>query len=76
MKRIFTVFSAVAVLAMMIGCSSQPADNPQASTADASSDKQLPFDGAPKKGLLSGGSLLPKEVNVAAGTPITVRLQN
>jgi hypothetical protein len=77
MKRLWVIFSLAAVLAMMLGCSSQPADNPQASTSDtSSSNSSLPFDGAPKKGLFSGNSLLPKEVNVAAGTPITVRLQN
>jgi hypothetical protein len=79
MKRIWVIFSLAVVLAMMLGCSSHPADNPQASnsdTTDTSSNSKLPFDGAPKKGLFSGNSLVPKEVNLAAGTPVTVRLQN
>src|SRR5581483_9441151 len=79
MKRIWVIFSFAAMLA--IGCSSHPADNAQASNSDTTStdtanNSKLPFDGAPKKGLFSGDSLVPKEVNLAAGTPITVRLQN
>ena len=78
MKRAWVIFSLAAVLATMLGCSHQPADNPQASTSDSTStdNPKLPFDSAPKKGLFSESAPVPKEVNVPAGTPLTIRLQN
>jgi hypothetical protein len=81
MKRIWVLIVAAAVIAGLAGCSSQPTDNPQAAasnsdtTASADSSK-LPFDSAPKKGLFSGNSLVPKDTNIAAGTPMTVRLES
>jgi hypothetical protein len=73
MKPIWLVLS-LALLLYVAGCG--VANNSQAAGTDSADNNQLPFDASAKKGILPTQSLLPAEVTVPAGTPISVRLQN
>ncbi len=64
------------LLVAIIGCSGQLPANSQAAAPDPAQNNELPFDQQAKKGILPTRTIVPSEVTIRAGTPVSVRLQN
>ncbi len=76
MNRLWFWLGVGLLLVAIAGCSGQLPANPQAAGPDSNSGEQLPFDQQAKKGILPTKAMLPTELTIPAGTPISVRLQN
>ncbi len=77
MNRLWFWLGVGLLLIVIAGCSGQMPANPQAAAPDSSSSgEQLPFDQQAKKGILQTKAMLPAELTLPAGIPISVRLQN
>jgi hypothetical protein len=76
MNRFWTWLGTALLLIAIMGCSDRLPANPQAAAPDSNHGEQLPFDQQGKQGILPTKAMLPSEMTVPAGTPISVRLQN
>ncbi len=68
------LFIVPLLLLLFLGCGTVPA-NVNAASASPADGSQPPFSDT-NKGVVSAGALVPDEVTIPAGTPISVRLQN
>ncbi len=76
MNRLCLWLGMVLLLIAVGGCSGRLPANPQAAGPDSNSGEQLPFDQPSNKGILPTRAMLPSELTVPAGTPVSVRLQS